>query len=172
MRVMVLHMKFDVTIAMLIAVTSAVTLSLGILHVRAGTLRLGSLLLVIGYLGQLYGPLKTMSKKTSQLQSAMASAERAMAVLDEPQDVGERPDARPLTKAIGAIEFRQVSFGYTPDTPVLRDMSFAVPAGTSVGIAGPTGAGKTTLLSLLTRFYDPTGGQILLDGVDLRDIRL
>jgi ATP-binding cassette subfamily B protein len=93
-------------------------------------------------------------------------------VLDEPHDVGERPDARPLTKAIGAIEFRQVTFGYTPDTPVLRDMSFAVPAGTSVGIAGPTGAGKTTLLSLLTRFYDPTGGQILLDGVDLRDIRL
>ena len=77
------------------------------------------LLLVIGYLGQLYGPLKTMSKKTSQLQSAMASAERAMAVLDEPHDVGERPDARPLPKAIGAIEFRQVSFGYTPDTPVL-----------------------------------------------------
>jgi ATP-binding cassette subfamily B protein len=172
MRVMVLHMKFDVTIAMLIAVTSAVTLSLGILHVRAGTLSLGSLLLVIGYLGQLYGPLKTMSKKTSQLQSAMASAERAVAVLDEPQDVGERPDARPLTKASGAIEFRQVSFGYTPDTPVLRDMSFAVRAGTSVGIAGPTGAGKTTLLSLLTRFYDPTSGQILLDGVDLRDIRL
>ena len=77
MRVMLLQMKFDVTIAMLIAVTSAVTLSLGILHVRAGTLSLGSLLLVIGYLGQLYGPLKTMSKKTSQLQSAIASAERA-----------------------------------------------------------------------------------------------
>ena len=171
-RVMFLHMKFDVTIAMVIAVTSAVTLSLGILHVRAGTLTLGNLLLVIGYLGQLYSPLKTMSKRTSQLQSAIASAERAVAVLDEPQDVGERADARPLKRAVGRVEFRHVEFGYAADAAVLHDVSFQVPAGSSVGIAGPTGAGKTTLLALLTRFYDPTAGAILLDGVDLRDIKL
>ena len=78
----------------------------------------------------------------------------------------------PAGRATRDVEFRHVNFGYTADTPVLRDVSFRVPAGTSVGIAGPTGAGKTTLLSLLTRFYDPTSGQILLDGVDLRDIRL
>jgi ATP-binding cassette, subfamily B, bacterial len=171
-RVVLLQMKFDVTISLLISVTSAVTLSLGILHVRAGTLTLGSLLLVIGYLGQLYAPLRTMSRKTSQLQSALAGAERALAVLDEVPDVAERPAARPLVRAAGAIEFRDVSFGYTADLLVLRDVSFQIPAGASVGIAGPTGAGKTTLLSLLTRFYDPTSGQILLDGVDLRDVAL
>jgi ATP-binding cassette subfamily B protein len=171
-RVVLLQMKFDVTISLLIAVTSAVTLSLGILHVRAGTLTLGSLLLVIGYLAQLYAPLRTMSRKTSQLQSALAGAERAMAVLDEVPDVAERPAARPLVRAAGAIEFRNVSFGYTADSLVLRDVSFQIPPGTSVGIAGPTGAGKTTLLSLLTRFYDPTSGAILLDGVDLRDVVL
>jgi ATP-binding cassette subfamily B protein len=153
-------------------VTSAVTLSLGILHVRAGTLSLGNLLLVIGYLGQLYGPLKTMSKKTSQLQAAMASAERAVAVLAEPQDVGERPHPRPLSRAVGIVEFRHVGFFYSSNVPILHDVSFSVPAGASVGIAGPTGAGKTTLLSLLTRFYDPTSGAILLDGVDLREYKL
>jgi ATP-binding cassette subfamily B protein len=171
-RVVLLQMKFDITISLLIAVTSAVTLSIGILHVRAGTLTLGSLLLVIGYLGQLYAPLRTMSRKTSQLQSAIAGAERALAVLDEVPDVVERATARPLARATGAVEFRSVTFGYTDDAVVLRDVSFQVPAGTSVGIAGPTGAGKTTLLALLTRFYDPTAGQILLDGVDIREVTL
>jgi ATP-binding cassette subfamily B protein len=147
-------------------------LSLGILHVRAGTLTLGSLLLVIGYLGQLYAPLRTISRKTSQLQSALAGAERALAVLDELPDVADRPQARRLMRAAGAIEFRHVDFGYTPDALVLRDVSFRIPAGASVGMTGPTGAGKTTLLSLLTRFYDPTSGEILLDGVDVRDIGL
>ncbi|MES1254369.1 MAG: ABC transporter ATP-binding protein [Acidobacteriota bacterium] len=172
LRVTVLQMKFDVTIALLIATTSAATLSLGILHVRAGTLSLGSLLLVIGYLGQLYAPLRTMSRKTSQLQSALAGAERALAVLDEQPEVVERTAARAVARAAGAIEFRGVGFAYGTDAPVLRDVSLQVPAGASVGIAGPTGAGKTTLLSLLTRFYDPTDGAILLDGIDLRDIRL
>ena len=172
MHVIVLQMKFDLTIAVLIAVTSAAALSLGILHVRAGTLSLGNLLLVVGYLAQLYAPLRTMSRKSSQMQSALAGAERALAVLGEVPDVAERPHARRLEKASGAIEFRRVSFGYTAGTPVLRDVSLRIPAGSSVGIAGPTGAGKTTLLSLLMRFHDPTAGEILLDGVDLRDLAL
>jgi ATP-binding cassette, subfamily B, bacterial len=171
-RVMLLQMKFDVSVSMLIAVTSAVTLSIGIIHVRSGTLTLGSLLLVIGYLGQLYAPIRTISRKTTQLQAALAGAERALAVLDEVPEVVERPTARPLVRANGAVEFRNVTFGYTPETLVLRDVSFRIPAGASVGIAGPTGAGKTTLLSLLTRFYDPLAGQILLDGIDLRDVAL
>jgi ATP-binding cassette subfamily B protein len=170
-RVVLLQMKFDMTISLLIAITSAVTLSLGILHVRAGVLTLGNLLLVIGYLAQLYQPLRTMSRKTSQLQSALAGAERALAVLDEVPDVAERPAARPLVRAIGAIELRHVTFGYG-DSHVLRDVSFRVPPGATVGIAGPTGAGKTTLLSLLMRFYDPISGEILLDGVDVRDVKL
>ena len=172
MRVSLLQMKFDVTIAMIIAVASAITLSLGIMHVKAGTLKLGSLLLVLGYLAQLYNPLRTMSKKISSLQSSLAGAERAFALLDEVTDVAERPDARPLPRATGAVEFKDVSFSYAPDRPVLHGVSFTVPAGACVGVAGATGAGKTTLLSLLTRFYDPVAGQVLLDGVDLRDIKL
>jgi ATP-binding cassette, subfamily B, bacterial len=171
-RVTVLQVKFDVAIALLIATTNALTLSLGIMHVREGSLTLGNLLLVIGYLGQFYSPLTAMTTQTNQLQSALAGAERAIAVLDEPEDVYERPDARPVARAAGEIEFRHVTFGYGAEPPALHDVSFAIPAGASVGIAGATGAGKTTLLSLLTRFYDPTAGAVLLDGVDLRDIRL
>jgi ATP-binding cassette, subfamily B, bacterial len=171
-RVVLLQARFDVTATLIIATTSAATLAIGILHVRSGTLSLGSLLLVIGYLGQLYAPLRTISRKTTQVQSALASAERALVVLDEVPEVAERTDARPLTRANGAIEFRGVSFGYGAEPLVLRDVSFTIEPGTSVGIAGPTGAGKTTLLSLMTRFYDPTAGEILLDGIDIRDIRL
>src|SRR5262249_52173694 len=111
-------------------------------------------------------------KRATNLQSQLASAERAFSFLDETPDVAERPHARPLARAAGAVTFRRVSFAYGSDRPVLHDISFEVPAGTRVGIAGTTGAGKTTLVSLLTRFYDPTAGQILLDGLDLRNYKL
>ena len=125
---------------------------------------------MIGYLGQLYGPLRTISRKTSQLQSALAGVERALAVLDEAPDVAVRPAARPLGRAIGAIELRHVTFGYADDGTCKPDETWF--NWSQTGIAGPTGAGKTTLLSLLTRFYDPTSGEILLDDVDVRDVRL
>jgi ATP-binding cassette subfamily B protein len=154
------------------AIGTAAVLFVGVGHIQAGTLTLGELLLVMGYLSQLYGPLKTISRKIASLQSHLASAERAFALLDQAPDVIERPRARPLTRAEGAVEFRDVSFTYDGEHPVIHDISFDIPAGTRVGIAGKTGAGKTTLVSLLTRFYDPTAGQILLDGVDLRDYKL
>src|SRR5204863_2805007 len=90
--------------------------------------------------------------------------------LDKPPDVAERPGARALARAGGAVAFRDLAFAF--DRPILRDVTFDVEAGANVGIMGATGAGKTTLVSLLMRFYDPTAGQILLDGVDLREYRL
>ena len=154
------------------ALGSAAVLVIGVRHVRAGALTLGQLLLVIGYVGQLYEPLKTIGRKASGLQSYLAGAERAFALLDEPPDVPERPHARPLARAAGTVTFRHVRFAYDGQHPVLRDVTFEVEAGTRVAIVGATGTGKTTLVSLLTRFYDPTAGTILLDGVDLRDYRL
>jgi ATP-binding cassette subfamily B protein len=172
LRVQTLQTKFDLSTTLMLSISSALTLSIGILHVRNGTLSLGNLLLVIGYLSQLYGPLRSLAKNTYQLQSSLAGAERAFAVLDEMPDVRDGPHPRHIGRAAGAIEFRQVSFGYTPEHLVWRDLSFSVPAGARVGIAGPTGAGKTTLLMLMMRFYDPTAGQILIDGVDLRDLKV
>ena len=113
-----------------------------------------------------------MSKKAAGLQGYLASAERAFALLDEAPEVPERPGARSVTRAAGAVTFRNVCFAYGPDRPVLYDISLELEPGTRLGVVGATGAGKTTLISLLTRFYDPTAGQILLDGVDLRDYKL
>jgi ATP-binding cassette, subfamily B, bacterial len=172
LRVQTLQMKFDLASTLVFGISSALTFSIGILHVRNGSLSLGSLLLVISYLGQLYGPLRSVTKKISDVQSSLAGAERAFAVLDETPDVNDRPGARGMDRATGAIEFRHVTFGYSAGHPVLHDVSFRAPAGARVGIAGATGAGKTTLLTLMTRFYDPSSGEILIDGTDLRELKL
>lgn len=163
---------FGLLVGLTTAAGTAAVLFIGVRLVLSGVLSLGDLLLVIGYLAQLYGPLNTLSNSKAALQSSLASAERAFSILDEAPDVIERPNARPLARASGAVAFRDVSFAYDEDRPVLHNVSFEIDSGTRLGISGTTGAGKTTLISLLTRFYDPTDGQILLDGLDLRDYKL
>jgi ATP-binding cassette subfamily B protein len=163
---------FGLNVGLTTAVGAAAVLFLGIHQVQTARITLGDLLLVMGYLAQIYEPLKTMSKKAMTLQSGLASAERAFSLLDSTPDVHERRPARPIARARGRIEFRGVSFAYGTEPAVLQEVSFEVAPGERVGIAGATGAGKTTLVSLLTRFYDPTAGAILLDGVDLREYKL
>jgi len=163
---------FGLLVAVTTAAGAAAVLFIGARHVQSGVLTLGDLLLLMAYLTQLYEPLKTISKRSATLQSHLVSAERVFAVLDRAPEVVERPNARRLVRAVGAVAFRDVTFAYDGRRPVLRGVSFAVTPGTEVGIVGATGAGKTTLVSLLSRFYDPTAGAILLDGVDLRDYRL
>jgi ATP-binding cassette subfamily B protein len=171
-RVAMIDGSFGVLIAVVTAVGSAAVLVVGFRQVQSGAITLGSQLLVMGYLSQLYRPLSSMSKKVAKLQSAFVSAERIFSLLDELPDVPQRPGAYPLPRAAGRVEFRNVSFAYDRDRPVLAHVSFEVGPGGRVGIAGRTGAGKSTLMNLLTRFYDPTEGAILLDAVDLREYRL
>src|SRR5919109_351057 len=171
-RLAVLEGGYGLVIGIVTALGLSAVLLIGARHVTAGLLTVGQLWMVWSYVQQLYDPLKTMSKKATGLQGYLASAERAFALLDEQPEVPERPHARPIKRAAGAVAFRGVSFAYGPDRPVLTDVSFEIQAGTRLGVVGATGAGKTTLISLLTRFYDPTAGHILLDGVDLRDYRL
>ncbi len=172
LRLALLEGLYGLLVGLTVALGTAAVLLIGVRHVAAGVLTLGQLLMALSYLTQLYDPLKTISRKAAGLQSYLASAERAFALLDEQPEVPERLHARPLGRASGAVTFRSVCFAYGADRPVLHDISFDVAPGTRLGIVGATGAGKTTIISLLTRFYDPTGGQILLDGVDLRDYRL
>jgi ATP-binding cassette subfamily B protein len=172
LRVILGEATFGLLVALTLAVGTAVVLFVGVRHVQAGRLSLGSLLLVMGYLAQVYKPVETISKKVTSLQSSLASADRTIALLDQPPDVPEREDARALVRAGGDVQFRSVSFRYEAGTLVLQDVSLTIPRGTRVGIAGETGAGKTTLISLLLRFFDPTSGAITLDGVDIRDYAL
>ncbi len=172
LRLASLEGSFNVLVGLATAAGMAAVLLIGVRHVGAGVLTLGELLMVMAYMNQLYEPLKTISRKAATLQLHLASAERAFALLDEPSDVEVRPNAQLLGRARGAIAFRNVSFAYGKDPPVLHDISFDVEPGARLGIAGASGAGKSTLISLLTRFYDPTEGEIRLDGVDLRDFRL
>ncbi len=171
MKLARMHGAFDLSVGLVIGIGTAAILVLGVQKVQSGALTLGELLIVMGYIAQLYRPLETISKKITELQSALASAERAFALFDEAPAVIEREDARPLERARGAVTFDHVSFSYGR-APVLDNVSLDVPAGARVGIFGASGAGKSTLVSLLTRFYDPSSGAIRLDGLDLRELRL
>jgi ATP-binding cassette, subfamily B, bacterial len=162
---------FGGLIGMTTAIGTALTVVIGLSHVRSGSLTLGSFLLVMAYLTQLYGPLTMISRKVASLQSHLASMDRAFSLIDEEPDVPER-GIRTLTRAAGAVAFRNVSFAYSPDRKILEDVTFELAPGTTLGISGTTGTGKTTLVNLLCRFYDPTAGEIRLDGVDIRDYRL
>ena len=162
----------DLSVAMIVASGTAAVIFIGMRQVAAGVLALGNLLIVISYLGQLYGPMQVIVSQAANLQSSFSSAERALALLDEVPEVLERPHARPLRRAEGAITCEHVTFEYDSGQQVLADLTFELGAGGRLGIAGETGSGKTTLMNLLTRLYDPTEGRILLDGVDLRDYRL
>ena len=171
-RLSVYEGGLHVLLGLTTAAGTAAVLFIGARSVQAGTLTLGELLLIMGYLAMIYEPLKTISRRIASLQSHLASAERAFRLLDERPDVTERPGARPLVRARGDVVFDHVSFAYDDGRFAVRDVSLVVPAGARVGIAGRTGAGKTTLMNLLIRFHDPTSGRVLLDGVDLRDYRL
>ena len=163
---------FDVFVGLTIAIGAAAVLVIGAMHVQRGGLTVGQLLMVMTYVAQLYAPLETIGKTVTQLQSSFASAHRAFSLLDEAPDVHDRPDAWPLPRAAGHLTFQNVSFSYDGARPVLQGISFDAPPCTRVGLIGGSGSGKTTLLKLLTRFYDPTEGRILLDGIDLRNYRL
>jgi ATP-binding cassette, subfamily B, bacterial len=163
---------FNVLIGLTIATGTAVSLYVGVRHVQGGVLTVGSLLLVMAYIAQIYQPLQLLSTKITDVQAWLASLERTFRLLDETPEIAEAPAALPLVRAQGDFEFRDVSFCYEGNERGVHNISITIPRGSRVGIVGTTGAGKTTLLNLLMRFYDPTSGQILLDGRDLRDYRI
>ncbi|MEA2246263.1 MAG: ATP-binding cassette, subfamily bacterial [Solirubrobacteraceae bacterium] len=150
-----------------------IVLALGVWALTSGELTLGELLVFLTYLSQLYRPVRSLSSLSNELFSASAAAERVIELLDERPRVEDRPGARRIARARGEIELRGVTYCH-PGAAVaaLRDVSLRVAPGEVVAVTGPSGAGKSTLARLLLRFDDPSGGAVLLDGTDLRDLRL
>jgi ATP-binding cassette subfamily B protein len=126
----------------------------------------------MAYIAQIYQPLQTLTGKVTDLQVWLASLDRTFLLLDQNPEIAELQSAQPVRIARGDFEFRNVSFAYDDTGRGLHNLSFHIPAGSRVGIVGATGAGKTTLLNLLMRFYDPISGEVLLDGINIREYRI
>ncbi|WP_446666769.1 ABC transporter ATP-binding protein [Flexivirga sp. B27] len=141
---------------------------LGGLQVANGSMTLGNVTAFVQYSRQFTQPLTQMASMVNLMQSGVASAERVFEVLDAPE---QRPEENaPMAPTRGAVEFDRVDFGYTPDQPLIEDLSLAVEPGQTVAIVGPTGAGKTTLVNLIMRFYEIDSGSIRIDGQDITTI--
>jgi ABC-type multidrug transport system fused ATPase/permease subunit len=150
----------------------AAVLLVGATMVRDGGLSIGSFVAFNLYLGMLVLPLRSLGMWIGQAQRATASGERIFQVLDEPEEVADRPGAGDLPAGPGEVRFEGVSFLYLDGRPVLSDVDLHVPAGRTIALIGHTGSGKTTLTSLVPRFYDVTAGRVMVDGRDVRDLTL
>jgi ATP-binding cassette subfamily B protein len=140
--------------------------------VARGSLSLGDFVAFNLFLTILVTPLRALGMWIGQAQRATASGERIFQVIDEPEDVADAPDARELPPGPGKVRFESVTFGYEAGRPVLHDLDLEIVPGRSVALIGHTGAGKTTVASLIPRFYDAQRGRVLVDGVDVRSLRL
>ncbi len=138
----------------------------------AGAIQMGVLLSMTWYLQRFWQPLNELSNIYTQILVAMASLERIFEIMDYPVLIKNNDNAKPLKHIEGNIEFENVTFGYTPEQTVLKNVSFKVEPGQSIAFVGPTGAGKSTIINLLSRFYDIREGSIKIDGTDIRDIDL
>jgi ATP-binding cassette subfamily B multidrug efflux pump len=162
---------FSPVIDVLSTLSTALVIGYGGYRVLEGRLSVGLVAAFLLYTQQFFRPLQLASSMYTLMQSALAGAERVYAILDEPREPEDAPDAVELGRAEGRLSFERVSFAYDAALPVLREVSFEVEPGQTVALVGPTGAGKTTVTSLLPRFYDATGGTVRLDGRDVRHIK-
>lgn len=135
------------------------------------TMYFGMLYLFIDYLKKFFMPIMDLTEKYNITQSAMVSAERVFAILDDDSEIKNPENPLPFDDIQGEIEFRNVSFSYIEGEPVLKNISFKIKKGESVALVGPTGSGKTSIISLLTRFYEIDEGEILIDGININDVR-
>ncbi|PYK85839.1 MAG: ABC transporter ATP-binding protein [Verrucomicrobia bacterium] len=170
LRLTLTNVNSALVISTLMVIGTAAMYYVGTLHVLAGTLTLGSLLVFSAYLLMLYQPLESLTYTAWAMEGATAGAKRCFEVLDRQDDVVDSPKAIAILSARGSIEFQNVSFAYAQDRDVLHNLDLTISPNQIVALVGGTGAGKSTLLSLVPRFYDPTSGSVTLDGCDLREI--
>jgi ATP-binding cassette, subfamily B, bacterial len=167
-----LQSRLGPILSVMSTVATVVITAYGVVLVVDRSMTPGVLLIFLGYLRGMQSPIRQLAKLSFAVGKATAGVERLQEVLTRQPDIVDRPGALAIGRAHGAVRFERVMFGYQPDRPVLADFTLDVQPGQVVAIVGPTGAGKSTLVSLLSRFYDPTLGRVLLDGVDIRDLTL
>jgi ABC-type transport system involved in Fe-S cluster assembly fused permease/ATPase subunit len=156
--------------AAIFALGLTAAMALCVLGIRSGEHTVGDFVMINAMMIQLYQPLNFMGMVYREIKQAVIDIEMMFGVLSRDPEIEDRPGAKPLTVTSGAIRFEGVSFAYEPERPILKNLSFEVPAGKTVAVVGPSGAGKSTISRLLFRFYDVTGGRILVDGQDIRDV--
>jgi ATP-binding cassette subfamily B protein/subfamily B ATP-binding cassette protein MsbA len=163
---------FSVIVSAITIVGTGIVLIVGGIHVMRQQMTIGDLTVVIAYLGAVYGPLSTIAHTTGQLQGALAGAKRIRAMLAQAPESVDRQGAIDASTITGHVRFDNVAFHYPDGTDVLHGITFEARPGELVALVGLTGAGKTTLVSLIPRFYDASAGQVLVDGVDVRQYQL
>lgn len=164
--------RFSPTVQFITHLNVSVLLLYGGSLVAKDALTLGDLIVFAGLLQQFSGQISSMAGIVNTLQQSLTAARRVFEVLDAPIEVESPPNPVHLTRLGGGVRFENVDFTYQPGGTVLRGIDFRAEPGQSVAIVGPTGAGKSTLLSLIPRFYDPTRGRVLVDGIDVRQLEL
>ena len=137
-----------------------------------GTVTVGTLVAFAGYIWRFWMPIQNLGNFYNSMVTTGAYVERIFELLDEPEDITDRTDAKDLPPIRGHVHFDHVNFSYEKGNPILKDVDFNITPGTSVAIVGPTGAGKTTIVNLLSRFYNPDEGKILIDGIDIQELKI
>ena len=171
-KVTVRQTVFSLVVNTTTAAGTALVLGFGVYQVLQGGMTPGDLLVVLSYIGSMYGPLQAISTMMGSFADRFVALEDVCKVLDLEPDIRDQPHAISIREPRGQLAFDKVSFQYDEGQETLSDISFEAQPGQMVGIVGPTGAGKSTLLSLIPRFYDVQKGRILLDGTDIRKIKL
>ena len=155
-------------------ITSGAVFFFGILWLKAGVpgITVGVLVAITSYVGHFWQPVTTLANFINSLLTAISYMERIFEMIDTPVTVKDLPGAKPMLPILGRIEYRNVCFAYEKDEEILHDICFTVQPGESVAIVGPTGAGKSTIVNLLSRFYNVTGGTVLVDGIDISTVTI
>jgi ATP-binding cassette, subfamily B, bacterial len=170
-RSMAADMWFKLVVGMVTSVGAAAMMWLGATYALEGRMSVGTVLVFLSYLASLYTPINSITYTASILRQTAANADRVLEILDAPPDLRDGPDAREV-RLKGHVRYESVTFGYEPGRPVLKDVSLEARPSEVVAIVGPTGAGKTTAVNLLVRFFDPWAGRVVIDGHDLRTLRI
>jgi len=158
------------TVDTLTGAAMAIVIWVGGNRVLEGSMEVGVVVAFLFYVQRFFDPIRSLTMQYSVMQQAMASGQRIFEVLDVPVEVQDKPGAFDLEPTEGSVEFRNVTFGYVPGLPILRNVSFKVAPGETVALVGPTGSGKTSTMALLHRFYDVWEGQVLIGGHDVREV--